>query len=88
MRYGNTLLVLFLMALLGGTGVFVYQGVAMSGPNEMSIHGYIAMTLGIIFSLVIGAGLMALVFYSSRYGYDDPLNASKQNPARRPPPGK
>jgi hypothetical protein len=34
--------------------------------------GYIAMTLGIVFSVVIGCGLMALVFYSSRYGYDEP----------------
>ena len=38
---------------------------------EMSIHGYIAMILGIIFSLVIGCGPMALMFYSSRHGYDD-----------------
>jgi len=38
---------------------------------EMSIHGYIAMILGIVFSLVIGCGLMALMFYSSRHGYDD-----------------
>ena len=38
---------------------------------EMSIHGYIAMILGIVFSLVIGCGLMALMFHSSRHGYDD-----------------
>jgi hypothetical protein len=38
---------------------------------EMSVHGYIAMILGIVFSLVIGCGLMALMFYSSRHGYDD-----------------
>jgi len=38
---------------------------------EMSIHGYIAMILAIVFSLVIGCGLMALMFYSSRHGYDD-----------------
>jgi hypothetical protein len=30
------------------------------------------MWLGIVFSLVIGCGLMALMFYSSRHGYDDP----------------
>jgi hypothetical protein len=30
------------------------------------------MALGIFFSLVIGIGLMALVFYSSRAGYDEP----------------
>ena len=38
---------------------------------EMSMHGYIAMALGIGFTLVVGIGLMALVFYSSRKGYDD-----------------
>jgi hypothetical protein len=29
------------------------------------------MGLGIVFSLIVGCGLMALVFYSSRHGYDD-----------------
>jgi hypothetical protein len=32
---------------------------------------YAAMAGGIIVSLVVGGGLMALVFYSSRAGYDD-----------------
>jgi hypothetical protein len=39
---------------------------------HVSEHGYIAMALGIFFSLVIGIGLMTLVFYSSRAGYDEP----------------
>ena len=30
------------------------------------------MALGIVFSLLVGVGLMALVFYSSRAGYDEP----------------
>jgi hypothetical protein len=42
------------------------------GEVEMSVHGYVAMILGIIFSLLVGCGLMALVFYSSRRGYDEP----------------
>jgi hypothetical protein len=29
------------------------------------------MAGGILFSLLLGGGLMALVFYSSRHGYDD-----------------
>ena len=37
--------------------------------------GYIAMTLGIVFSLLIGCGLMALLFYSSRHGYDEPFHS-------------
>jgi hypothetical protein len=63
-------LVLPLLAILGITlwwAVSAWNAVDV----EMSIHGYIAMILGIVFSLVIGCGLMALMFYSSRHGYDD-----------------
>lgn len=42
-----------------------------SADVTMSIHGWIALTLGTFFSLLIGAGLMALMFYSSRSGHDD-----------------
>jgi hypothetical protein len=44
---------------------------------EMSVHGYVAMTLGIIFSLVVGCGLMALMSYSSRHGYDEAAAVTK-----------
>jgi hypothetical protein len=37
----------------------------------MPVEGHVAMWLGVVFSLVVGCGLMALVFYSSRRGYDD-----------------
>jgi hypothetical protein len=33
--------------------------------------------VGIIFGLVIGCGLMALAFYSSRSGYDEPTAVQK-----------
>ena len=35
------------------------------------LHRAIAMILGVLFTIVIGAGLMGLIFYSSRRGYDD-----------------
>ena len=44
----------------------------MSGP------GYAAMTLGIIFTLVVGCGLMAL-FYSSRRGYHERVSDLSDN---------
>jgi hypothetical protein len=44
---------------------------ATEGP-PMPATGYAAMALGIVFSLIVGCGLMALVFYSSRHGYDEP----------------
>ena len=48
---------------------------AQNAPDEpMPLAGHVAMWLGIFFSLVVGCGLMALMFYSSRRGYDDRTN--------------
>ena len=43
---------------------------SVEGP-PMPVGGYVAMWLGIVFSLAIGCGLMALMFFSSRRGYDE-----------------
>jgi hypothetical protein len=43
---------------------------SVEGP-PMPASGHVAMWLGIVFSLVIGCGLMALMFFSSRHGYDE-----------------
>ena len=42
----------------------------ISGP-PMPPVGYAAMIMGVVLSLVVGCGLMALLFYSSRHGYDE-----------------
>lgn len=43
------------------------------GMSNISLgaHGWVALGLGVVFSMVIGGGLMALAFYSSRHGYDE-----------------
>jgi hypothetical protein len=38
--------------------------------QQMSGTGYVAMAFGILATLGLGTGLMALVFYSSRKGHD------------------
>ena len=43
------------------------------GSAEISTDGFIALALGIVVSLTVGVGLMILVFYSSRRGYDEQL---------------
>jgi hypothetical protein len=61
-----------LFAILGAAMWFAARTwLSLDGP-PMPPAGYIAMTIGIVFSVVIGCGLMALVFYSSRHGYDEP----------------
>ena len=38
----------------------------------MPAWGWLMMGLGIFFTLLVGGGLMALVFYSGRAGFDEP----------------
>lgn len=64
----------FLLVILFAMLIFAVVWATMAWTSEdvtMSIHGWIALALGTIFSLLIGCGLMALMFYSSRSGYDD-----------------
>jgi hypothetical protein len=65
------LLAVVLVGLLGVAGKFMIDTWRQS-TAIMSIHGYIALCLAVFFSLVVGCGLMGLVFYSSRRGYDEP----------------
>jgi hypothetical protein len=39
--------------------------------SAISFHGWVALGLGTVLSLALGCGLMALVFFSARRGYDD-----------------
>ncbi len=39
--------------------------------SAISMHGWIALGVGSTLSILVGGGLMALVFYSARKGYDD-----------------
>lgn len=43
---------------------------------EIGLHGALAMGLGAVLSLGLGGGLLALVFYSARRGYDDSQHGS------------
>jgi hypothetical protein len=63
----------FLLTIsLGGILAAVLFG-TLSGwdASYMSVHGWVALGLGTFLSLAVGGGLMALVFYSARKGYDD-----------------
>jgi hypothetical protein len=73
------LVILALLGILGAAAAVAVYGWQATADVEMSVHGYIAMALGILFSIVVGCGLMALMFYSSRRGYDEPpdLNPHK-----------
>ena len=67
----SILLIAVLLGPSAATGLFAYYGLFHSHDIPLGVHGWTAMAIGIIFSLIVGIGLMALVFYSSRHGYDD-----------------
>jgi len=69
---GAWIAIVVLIALL----VAAIVGVSMSGTDDLAAGvsgpGTLAMIFGVLFTLVVGCGLMGLIFYSSRRGYDDP----------------
>ena len=68
---GTVALVVVLLGLLVAATVFAVRSwTAIEGPAMPEV-GYVAMTIGVVFSLLIGIALMALLFYSSRHGYDE-----------------
>ena len=73
-------LIAVLVALLILTAIWAVSVWNDTGDVVMDKHGWIALGLGTFFSLLIGCGLMALMFFSSRSGHDeaaDPLRKEK-----------
>lgn len=63
---------LLLVTVLGALLLIVLANVFTGfDPKALTLNGWIALSLGAVFSLALGIGLMALVFYSARHGYDD-----------------
>jgi len=48
----------------------------------MPAWGWLMMGLGIFFTLLVGGGLMALMFYSSRAGFDEPPQVAQEKKHR------
>ena len=65
------LVVVPLFALLALSVWFAAAAWVRLGGETIPLYGYVAIAGGVLFSLLVGGGLMALVFYSSRHGYDD-----------------
>ena len=72
-----------LIVVLAAAVVAVYR----SGTDDLAAGvsgvGYVAMAFGVLFTIVVGVGLMGLIFYSSRRGYDDPPTADPDDRHRQ-----
>jgi membrane glycosyltransferase len=72
MGVGSWAVLIVLLLMLAATFVIVCLGWTHAKDADVPISGYVAMAIGVIVSLAVGFGLMALIFYSSRKGYDEP----------------
>jgi hypothetical protein len=71
-RVGGTILIVtILLGLLAAVALFAWAGLAEPG-EPMPSEGYVALALGALAAVLVGIGLMGLVFYSNRRGYDEP----------------
>jgi hypothetical protein len=62
-----------LVALLGFLAWAIWYAVhtwALLGGVGISSTGWLFLVLGVVFTIAVGSGLMALLFYSSRKGKD------------------
>jgi hypothetical protein len=68
--------IVVLVVLIGLLALAIYVGVtgwnmgSDATGGGMSTAGYVAMALGIVVTLALGAGLMALMYYSSKHDRD------------------
>ena len=76
---GSIALLVPLLAMLAASVWFAAQGwMSVEGP-AIPLAGYVAMAAGIIVTLIVGIGLMSLVFYSRRHGYDDAADRGRSD---------
>ena len=59
------------VSALLGVGAIVAGIWAELGDAEISAAGWGALVLGVVLTLALGLGLMSLVFFSNRRGYDE-----------------
>lgn len=67
----RTLLYGTLFALLALSAWFAGSAFVQMSGDPIPLYGYVAIAGGVLVSLLVGGGLMALIFYSNRHGYDD-----------------
>jgi hypothetical protein len=71
-RHLGTVFVFVVLLGLLGWALWIMIAIWTHTDARMSGHGWAALILGVFFTCLLGFGLMALTFFSSRRGYDEP----------------
>lgn len=70
-RLGALTIIAALLAILVGAAIVAWRVWREMAAAVIGPHGLAALAIGATVTLLLGVGLMALVFFSSRRGYDD-----------------
>jgi len=81
----TALIIAGLLMLFGITVIWAIWGWQQTAGVEMSWHGYAALLLGVVCTAAVGFGLMALMFYSSRRGFDEKVSDLTDGRTQFPP---
>ncbi|SED38553.1 hypothetical protein [Bradyrhizobium erythrophlei] len=60
-----------LLVILAAVGAYAFEGL-MVPDAPVPTYGIVMFTIGITLLVAVSVGLMSLLFYSSRRGYDEP----------------
>ena len=74
----SAITIVFLVGLLAATAGVTLWAWREIGEVDIGRHGLIALGLGAGLTFLVGAGLMALMFLSSRRGYDERAHQSER----------
>ena len=67
-------IILGVVLLLGAIAALIVPMWVATAGMGMSSSGYAAIFLMVVFCFLVGGGLMFLIFYSARKGYDDAVH--------------
>lgn len=62
----------------------IYFATTINADVPLSDSGVAALIIGVTFSLMLGVGLMALIFFSSRHGFDETPVVEPEDKTREP----
>lgn len=57
--------------IIAACSAFLVWGLGSLPSLEMGVHGWVALVLGTLLSVVVGGGLAAILIISRRRGYDE-----------------
>ena len=61
----------------------IYFATMINSDIPLSGSGSVALIIGVTFGLIVGIGLMALIFFSSRNGFDEPPDVQSDGGTKR-----